>query len=144
MKISFFGHRKIYNQDEIKRKVTTILSDILKNTNFLEFYCGGYGDFDSICYSIVKEFKKKNDNIKILFVSPYMEESFLRKINTDLYDEVIYPPIENFMKRFAIIKRNEWIINQSDLIIFFVEFDSGGAYRALNFAKRKNKHIIHI
>lgn len=144
MKISFFGHRKLNDLKEIKEKVTVILDEIIKNNTLVEFFCGSYGNFDSVCYSIAKNFKNKNQNIKITFVTPYIDDSYLRNINSNMYDEIVYPPIENSPKRLAIIKRNEWIINESDLIIFYVKNNFGGAYTALQYSKRKNKRIINI
>jgi hypothetical protein len=48
-------------------------------------------------------------------------------------------------KRYAIIKRNEYMIDESDFIIFYVTHRfGGGAYRALEYAKRKNKQYINI
>ena len=61
MKISFFGHRKLNDLKEIKEKVTVILDEIIKNNTLVEFFCGSYGNFDSACYSIAKNFKNKKD-----------------------------------------------------------------------------------
>ncbi len=144
MKVAFFGHRKLYNLDKIKRKTIQTLLEIVKNNSFVEFFCGGYGDFDNICFSIAKDLKQNNNNIKLSFVTPYIYNSYLSKINFSLYDEIIYPPIENSPKRLAILKRNEWIVNQSDLIIIHVETNFGGAYQALKYSERKNKQIIII
>jgi hypothetical protein len=46
--------------------------------------------------------------------------------------------------KFAIIKRNEWIVEQSDLIVVYCLRSFGGAYNALKYAKRKNKKIIEL
>jgi hypothetical protein len=61
-----------------------------------------------------------------------------------MYDEFLYPPLEDVPLRFAITKRNEWMISQADTIIAFVNHTYGGAYKSLLYARRKNKSIISI
>ena len=47
------------------------------------------------------------------------EEVVYDLIDSKLYDSTLYPPLENVPYKFAISKRNEWMINESDLIIAF-------------------------
>ncbi len=61
-----------------------------------------------------------------------------------MYDDIIYPPIENAPLRFAIVKRNEYMVDIADLLICFVERKYGGAYRTLLYAGRKKKRIINL
>ena len=61
-----------------------------------------------------------------------------------MYDAVVYPPIEDTPPKYAISKRNEWMITKADLIIAYVNCKHGGAYKSLCFAKRKKKRIIKI
>ena len=65
-------------------------------------------------------------------------------IEYGLYDSSIYPPIETVPPKFAITKRNEWMVSNADLIIAFVKHKYGGAYKTLTWAKRKNKKIINL
>ena len=59
-------------------------------------------------------------------------------------DTSIYPPIERVPLRFAISKRNEWMMENADLIIAYITHSYGGAYKSLRVAKRKKKKIINI
>ena len=65
-------------------------------------------------------------------------------LNYGLYDASIYPPIENVPPKFAILKRNEWMMTNADLIIAYIKHDYGGAYKSLQVAKRRKKNIINI
>ena len=65
-------------------------------------------------------------------------------MDKNLYDSTVYPPLENIPQKFAISKRNEWMINQADLIIAYVSHTYGGAYRSLEYARRKKKSIINL
>lgn len=62
-----------------------------------------------------------------------------------IFDDTIYPNIENVPPRFAIIKRNEWMVNNSDFLIAYVENRFGGARKTLQYAeKKKNIKIINL
>ena len=147
MIISFAGHSFVPDVNAVKEKVKKQLLnsiDIEKTT----FYLGGHGSFDEICACVCRELKKEHKNLKIVYVTPYMSLSEQLKIKENerlgLYDSSIYPPIESTPKKFAILKRNEWMMTNSDLVIAYVNHSYGGAYKALQFAKRKKKAIINI
>jgi len=111
-------------------------------------YLGGYGDFDEICARACRELKQEYDDIEVVYVTPYISLSEQAKIKEmqsyGLCDTSIYPPIENVPLRFAISKRNEWMMTNADLIIAYVNRSYGGAYKSLQVAKRKKKKIINI
>ncbi|MBE6693938.1 MAG: hypothetical protein E7589_04170 [Ruminococcaceae bacterium] len=148
MIISFFGHSSLINTDYLYEKVEeTIVNNINHNERIL-FYCGGYGDFDNLCAKICREIKSQHQNCELVFVTPYITKAqqikMKRWMNEKLYDSIVYPPLENVPKRFAISRRNEWMINESDLIIAYVQHPFGGAYKALEYAKKKKKLTINL
>ena len=89
---------------------------------------------------------KKYSNCELIFVTPYLNRSREHKFQTKIqaYDTTIYPPLEGVPYRFAIIKRNEWMIDQADLIIAYIQHHYGGAYRAYAYAQKKKKTIINL
>lgn len=143
MIISFFGHSVFIATCQLKKK----LFDILNNEAFdksVDFYLGGYGEFDSFAKSVCLEFQKINKKVKICFVTPYVEQKYLKK-RQGIYDEIIAPDnVEKFVKKFAIIKRNEWIVDKSDLIIAYVNCSVGGAYNAIKYANKTNKKVVNL
>ena len=60
------------------------------------------------------------------------------------YDDCIYPPLENVLPRFCILRRNEWMVDEADLIIAYVMHPLGGAYKTLEYARKKKKKIINL
>jgi hypothetical protein len=60
------------------------------------------------------------------------------------YDAIIYPEIEDKPPKFAITYRNRWMIEQSDLVVFGITHDFGGAYHAYRYAKRKKKQLFNV
>ena len=148
MIITFAGHAIVSSQGEVKEIVKKQIRNIIINVNSVSCYLGGYGDFDEICARACRELKQELGNIELVYVSPYMslsEQAKIKEMQTSrLYDASIYPPIENTPPRFAISKRNEWMMTNADLIIVYVNHNYGGAYQSLQVAKRKKKEIINI
>lgn len=148
MIVTFIGHSSLYNYKDLRAKIE---NEIIKNTTseaFISFYCGGYGDFDNLCASVCRSIKEKKPSCENVFITPYITEGQQKKmqylIDNKLFDSTIYPPLENIPAKLAIIKRNEWMIDQADLIIAFVKHTHGGAFNALKYAQKKKKHIINL
>ena len=148
MIITFIGHSSVAFHQSVKESVKKIIKSNLINVEYITCYLGSYGDFDNICAYACKELKQQYKNIEIAYVTPYIsliEQEKIKKIQAcGLYDISIYPPIENTPPKFAILKRNEWMIANADLVIAYVCRSYGGAYKAMQLAKKMNKKIINI
>lgn len=148
MIITFVGHSIIPSRGKVKELVKEQIRNIIISENHVTFYLGGYGAFDEICAFVCRELKKEYSNIEIVYVTPYINDSQKSKIkemqNCGLCDTSLYPPLENVPPKFAISRRNEWMITNADLIIAYVNQNSGGAYNSLQIAKRKKKKILNI
>ena len=146
MIISFVGHSCVPSSTVVKEKVKEQIRNYIIDRGSVICYLGGYGDFDNICASACKELKKEYSCIETIFVSPYLIENRNEKgrFGVGIYDSLIYPPIENVPVRFAILKRNEWMMENADLVIAYVKHNHGGAYKTLCVAKRKKKLIVNI
>lgn len=59
------------------------------------------------------------------------------QVLSDIYDAMIYlEGLENVPKRFAISRRNQWMAQNCDMSITYVNHNLGGAYQACKTAKR--------
>ena len=141
MTVTFCGHAELTADDceYLKERVTHEIEDLIKK-GAKKFLLGGYGEFDSLCAVCVKKLKSIYPDIESILVIPYLD----RKYDMHLYDSSIYPPIESVPKRFAISKRNEYMIESADVVVSFIKHTWGGAYKTTCFAKRKKKQIITI
>ncbi|MBR3934040.1 MAG: DUF1273 family protein [Clostridia bacterium] len=140
MTVTFCGHSKVYSESkEVTEKLTKIVEELI-NEGADEFLLGGYGHFDHISARVVKNLKEKYPHITSRLVIPYLN----RQYDMKLYDDSVYPPIETTPLRFAISKRNEYMVMWSDVVVSYVYCRFGGAYNTLQFAKRKKKRIIEI
>jgi len=148
MIITFLGHSSLQRCVELSKKIELTIYENTSDNDNIVFYCGGYGDFDNLCVQVCQSIKRKFKKCEIIYITPYITESQQRKmrylIETCHYDSIIYPPLENVPFKFAISKRNEWMVNEADLIIAYVNHSYGGAYKSLNYARRKKKHIINL
>ena len=148
MIISFFGHSTLAGVEDLSVKIKKVICENLVFNENIYFYCGGYGEFDNLCAKICREIKKTYPCCEVVFVTPYITESQQKKIKCfleeKLYDSIIYPTLENVPMRFAISKRNEWMVNQSDIIIAYVKYTYGGAYKTLLYAHKHKKPYTNL
>ena len=148
MTITFAGHSFISSNNKVKEMVKEQIRNNIIDVKLVTCYLGGYGDFDEICARACRELKQEYYGIEAIYVTPYISLSEQEKIKEmqrwGLCDASIYPPIEKVPLRFAISKRNEWMMTNADLIIAYVNHNYGGAYKSLQTAKRKKKKIINI
>ena len=109
---------------------------------------GCNGGFDKCVTNYLYELKNdKYHQIKICLVLDYLDRKFDeydKRMIKKYFDDIIYPPIENRMKKFAIVYRNKWMIDNSDYVIFFVHKSWGGAKLAMDYAKKQNKNYINL
>ena len=145
MIITFCGHSDFLFSDDVKQQLKNILvSEIIKNPT-CKFYLGGYGDFDSLCLRTLRELKKEFQSIELIFITPYIDKNYSKlEFAKYHYDDVIFPPLECVPRRFAILKRNEWMVDEADLVIAYVMYSWGGAAKTLEYANRKKKQIINL
>ena len=137
MTVTFCGHRNVPEPEIIKAWLNETVEDLI-GEGADHFLLGGYGQFDRLAAAVVREQKERHPAIRCVLVLPYLD----RKYDVSLYDESIYPPLETVPKRFAISRRNEYMIDTADCLIAFVTHDFGGAYTSLCYAQRKHKRII--
>lgn len=106
-------------------------------------YIGRDGEFDTYAATIVKRVQREYDDyhaIEFNLVLPYPKKD---KEDFEKYYDRVDIPISAHPK-LAITKRNEWMAEQADLILCYIERESGGAYKAVQYAKKLGKEIINF
>ena len=135
---TFFGHRDCPRG--IKGVLSTEIERLICNQRVDTFYVGTQGSFDRMAYAALVELKERYRNIKVYRVLAYMPKLG----DTDTYDTIVPEGIETTYPRYAIIKRNKWMIDHSDYVIAYVTHTFGGAYQAVERAKRKKITVISV
>lgn len=137
MTVTFCGHRHTQGTPELRAWLADSIEKLITE-GADTFYLGGYGEFDRIAASVVWRLKQKYPQIKSVLVLAYLG----RVVNAERYDRTMYPEIEGGPMRFAIVKRNRWLVDNSDVLITYVVLDSGGAAATRRYAVSKKKRII--
>ena len=137
MTVTFCGHGEFYGKEAVVRWLRETVEDLIRR-GADDFLLGGYGGFDACAASVVWDLKKKYPAIRSTLVLPYLD----RAVDASKYDGTLYPPLEKVPRRFAISKRNEYMVNEANVVVAYVTYGWGGAATTLAYAKRKKKEII--
>lgn len=127
--------------DEALEKV---IYDLLYGKEYVEFYVGRNGDFDIMVASAIKRVRKDfgNHNSSLILTLPYPVKDM--EFYEDYYDEIIIPVENKTHYKAAITVRNQWFVDNTDLLIAYVINDSGGAYQCLKKAEKKKMNIFRL
>lgn len=137
--VVFIGHGTVYRLDEDKLK--NVIKTAIDNGADL-FLNGGMGDFDYICARIVKSLQNEYPQIRSELVIPYLT---FKPRSMDCFDSSVYPDgFEKYHFKAAIIARNKWMVNQSQIAICYVDHDWGGAIKTFEYAVKKGLAINNI
>lgn len=138
MIVTFCGHSDIQSIHDVSGWLREVIPTLIEQGATV-FYLGGYGAFDRTANRILREMKETNPSIENIMVLPYLNHKFDAKE----YTGSVYPPLEKVPKKICIVKRNEWMVNEADVVVSYVVFGFGGAAKTLDYAKRKKKIIIN-
>ena len=143
MKVTFFGNKN--TPDLVQPQIEAVLKELIEEKDASVFYVGHNGNFDSLVRKSLCTLKKQYPHIAYFVVLAYRpknaekEALYLDYENTILPEEIaVCPP------RFAIAKRNRWMIKQSDIVVTYVKYHIGGASKFKDLAISKKKRVIEL
>lgn len=134
---TFFGHRECYGLDS--RVLQQAIKELIVQ-GVDTFYVGNQGQFDSAVYSCLKQLRKEHPHIRVCIVLAYLPTG---KNEYDDMVDTMYPEIEGHPK-FAIERRNRWMIDNSDFLFCYINHTWGGAYKFAELAKQRGKTVINL
>lgn len=133
---TFFGHSKV--NGDISEKLTEAIRTVIEKHGVTTFWCGGYGEFDAMAARTAYKLKSEYPYIKVILIRAYMPRK--NDFIPEYYDETLYPDgLEIVPYRFAISHRNRWMVKNSDVVIFYITHQYGGAYAAYQYANKNKK-----
>ena len=106
---------------------------------------GRNGEFDEYAASVIKRAQKEigTDNSDILLVLPYSIANL--EYYEKYYDGILLPEsVLNVHPKSAITQRNRWMVEQSDLVITYIEHQNGGAWQTIKYAMGHGKTILNL
>ncbi len=105
-----------------------------------EFCVGNNGNFDHMVQSVLFELRSEY-NIKFDIVLSYIDEVAL--IGNQAF--TIYPEeLANVPKRFAISKRNDYLLKKSNIVICYVNNTYSNSYKFTQKALKKGYTVINL
>ena len=138
MVCTFFGHRECC--ESIRYALKDSIIQLIENRGVLRFYVGNQGNFDNIVISVLAELKKDYRDINAEIILAYLRnDKFVYTLDT-LFPE----SLETVPPRFAIDRRNLWMIENADVVVTYVRRNYGGAAKYKKIAKRKGREIVEI
>ena len=146
--VSITGHREI-GLDCDKNKLKQTFLSLIEKENFNTFLIGMAVGFDMLCFSILEEIRKEKD-IKLVACVPCREQdklySFSQKTEyrrmLNSADQTIILK-ENYDK-YCMIKRNEFMVDNSSILVAYLRKDKGGTAFTVRNANKKNVPVIKI
>lgn len=142
----FAGHSDIWDSN-LADKIKNIAEDLIVNHNVKEFWVGNYGNFDGSAAAAIRELQKTYTDIKLDLVIPYLTKSIneYKELYYKKCDNILIADIpENTPKRFHITKANEYMVNNSNFLICYIQRSWGGAITTYKYAKRKKLQIFNV
>lgn len=132
---TFFGNRDV--EDYIEPILETAIRAIIENKGVRRFYVGNNGKFDLMVARCLARVKLDYPCIDYAIVLAYLPKE-------NLLENTLYPEgMELVPKKYAITKRNIWMIDNSEYIISYANH-IGCARRFEEIARRKGKLIVSI
>ena len=147
--VSFFGHRVIEDPLQMEQRLEPLIRKLLKEKDYVEFLVGRDGEFDQLVSSVIRRCKRsvRDDNSAHVWVLPYLTADF--RDNEDSYREY-YDEIEicsvSAVGHFkgAHQTRNREMVDRSDLVVFCIQHESGGAWQTMKYAKNRSVPYINL
>jgi len=144
----FAGHSKIYGDDDLYERLTSVIRELIQTEGVTEFWVGNYGGFDSLAAKAVKELKGNYSDVRLCLVIPYLTRviSEYKEQYRSTYDDIIIADIPaTTPKSLMIIKANQYMVKNARVLVCYVKYSFGGAAKTLEYArKRDNIRVINL
>lgn len=143
---TFAGHREALERaDEFRvpRALLATLESLLERDDEFCFYFGGMGWFDRLSAQVVHRAKlaAPGKRVRLVLVQPRAR----RAGDRELYDEVIIPRgLRNFDPHAAILERNRWLVEQSQILIAYIYRPDGDVAAMLRYARQLDRDVRYV
>ncbi len=140
MVCTFFGHSECYGLD--KDVLRSAIEGLIKQ-GITEFLVGNHGQFDGMVFSCLQDLSKDYPEIQYSVALAYLPT---HKQEYDIYQgHSFYPEGQEIgPAKFAIERRNKWMIDASECCVCYISHTWGGAYKFARMAKNRGLQVINL
>lgn len=129
---TFFGHSDCPDlHAELKDAVVRLVE-----AGVDMFYVGNQGGFDAQVHSVLSKL-----GVRYAVVLAYLPKA---AYCYDISDTMFPEGLELVHPRFAIDRRNRWMLERSEYVVTYVHHGWGGAAKFAAMAERQGKQIIRL
>lgn len=143
MTCALFGHHDA--PDSVAAGLNAMLEYLIEEEQIDKILVGNQGRFDFLAFRVLTEAVIQ----KFVWVDYRVVLAYLPSVRPldPLYHpaETIYPEgLERVPPRFAISRRNRWMVDQSDIVLVYCRYSTGGTASIVEYAKKKQKKIFYL
>lgn len=129
----------------IENHLSEVVRNLITYHNVSEFWLCEQGTFDNLSRIVLKELRKEFEHINLcIFPGYYPSNAKMDWIYDNDYDLMYPEEVAKAPPQVAILKRNEYIAKNADYIVCYIKRKSGGAYKAVEKARKYHKKIINL
>ncbi len=138
MVCTFFGHTDA--PPNLQERLEKLLTDYILHHHATVFYVGHNGNFDAMVKTTLQKLKPLYplEYTVVLAYLPYDKKQ-------EYQNDTIFPEaLENVPPKYAIDRRNRWMIKQSDMVFTYVSYKISRTAHWREYAKKKGKITVDV
>ena len=128
------GHRG--TPEAIYPRLLQAVKELIKN-GATEFIVGGYGNFDRLCATAIRELKTRYP-VTLTFLTPYHNRPAPCG-----FDESWYPFEKAIPPHAAIVRANRAAVDLCDTVLAYARYHSN-ALSVIRYAETKGKPVLNL
>lgn len=152
MTVTCIGHRDVEDTDGLRERLTQTVESLI-HEGADTFLFGSKSAFNDLCYEVVTALQKKYGHIRRVYVRAEYEsidEQYSAYLMT-MYEDSFYPPQVHGAGALSYVKRNQVMIDRSDIVIAYYNVrytprrrTNSGTKIAVEYARKKHKRLINL
>ena len=146
MIITLIGDPNYVEQDGHKERLLSILEEHIGDKVSQLFFCG-VGHFDMFASRVGREFQKSHPYTALTAIPPCR----LNKLDPRhaavlevFFDHVLEPPFDLLSGEDALLHRDKWLLEQTDLVVTHLPCQDESAQQFLAYAQELGKPILSL
>lgn len=133
----FFGHRDC--PETIRPALRQLVVELIEEWEVDRFYLGRQGNFDRLARAVLRDVSAEYPHLCYAVVLERLPDQREKGEDTMLPEGMeMVPP------RYAISRRNDWMLRQADYVVAYLTHPWGGAAQFVRKALRQQKVVFSV